>query len=56
LFIEQPYNFGDKPIQIGKQIRLREGVYTFRLEVESQSQSPYDYATWAVVKLWDRKP
>jgi len=56
LFIEQPYNFGDKPINIGKEINLSQGAYRFRLEVESLEPSPYDYATWAVVKLWDRKP
>jgi hypothetical protein len=56
LSIEQPYKFGDKPINIGKEVQLSQGTYTFRLEVESLGQSPYDYATWAVVKLWDKKP
>jgi hypothetical protein len=56
MVIEQPYNFGDKPIDIGKQFQLPRGTYSFRLEVESQRESPYDYATWAVVKLWNRKP
>ncbi|NOT03479.1 MAG: hypothetical protein HOP27_02650, partial [Anaerolineales bacterium] len=56
LVIEESYNFGDKPINIGKRIQLSEGTHTFRLEVESQDLSPYDYAAWAVVKLWDRKP
>jgi hypothetical protein len=54
--IEEPYNFGDKPINIGKRIPISKGSYTFRLEVESQDPSPYDYAAWAVVKLWDKKP
>jgi len=54
--IEVPYKFGDKPIIIGKRFQLSEGAYTFRLEVESLEPSPYDYAAWAVVKLWDRKP
>ena len=53
--IEVPYKFGDKPINIGKQVRISEGTSTFRLEVEADI-SPYDYAAWAVVKLWDRKP
>ena len=53
--IEAPYKPGDKPINIGKQVRISEGTYTFRLEVEADI-SPYDYAAWAVVKLWDRKP
>lgn len=56
LVIEAPYKFGDKPINIGKQVPISEGATTFRLEVESQGISPYDYAAWAVVKLWDRKP
>ena len=55
-YIEEPYYFGDKPIQTGSQIRLSRGTYNFRLEVESLDPSPYDFATWAVVKLWDRKP
>ena len=56
LYIEEPYDFGDKPISIGKRIPLSKDSYTFRLEVETQDQSPYDYAAWAVVKLWDKKP
>jgi hypothetical protein len=53
--LESPYKPGDKPINIGKQVRISDGTSNFRLEVESNI-SPYDYATWAVVKLWDRKP
>ena len=56
LVIEQSYKFGDKPKNIGKQVNISEGTNSFRLEVESQQPSPYDYAAWAVVKLWDRKP
>ena len=55
LVLEAPYKPGDKPINIGKQVRTSEGMSTFRLEVEAEI-SPYDYATWAIVKLWDRKP
>ena len=55
-FIEQPYKFGDTPVDAGKNIRLPKGTYRFKLEVESLEPSPYDYAAWAVVKLWDRKP
>jgi hypothetical protein len=56
--IEEPYNFGDDPINIGRHIPLSGGSNTFRLEVESMGGygSPYDFATWAVVKLWDKKP
>ncbi len=56
VYIEEPYFFGKAPIETGKQIRLSSGTYDFRLEVESMDSSPYDYATWASVKLWDRKP
>ena len=56
LVIEEPYNFEDKPINIGKQVQLSEGIYTFRLEVELSEYSHNDYPIWAVVKLWDRKP
>ena len=55
MVIEAPYKPGDKPIVLGKQISISEGSSTFRLEVEADI-SPYDYAAWAVVKLWDKKP
>ena len=55
LVLEAPYKPGDEPISIGKQVRISEGISTFKLEVES-AISPYDYAAWAVVKLWDKKP
>lgn len=56
VYIEEPYSFGNEPIQTGKQIRLSSRAYDFRLEVESINPSPYDYAAWAVVRLWDQKP
>lgn len=56
LILEEPYKFGDEPLSIGKQVSITGGTYRFRLEVESQKPSPYDYAAWAVVKLWDKKP
>ena len=55
MVIEAPYKPGDKPIILGKQVSITEGSSTFRLEVESDI-SPYDYAAWAIVKLWDKKP
>ncbi len=55
MVLEAPYKPGDKPISIGKQVSISEGSSTFRLEVEADI-SPYDYAAWAVVKLWDKKP
>jgi len=54
--LEAPYNFGDAPLDIGQEINIPEGIHRFRLEVESQKPSAYDYAAWAVVKLWDKKP
>ncbi|MBK8821938.1 MAG: hypothetical protein IPN58_04805 [Anaerolineales bacterium] len=56
LMLEEFYKFGDKPINTIKQVSIQKGVYQFRLEVESLDPSPYDYAVWAVVKLWDRNP
>lgn len=55
MVFEAPYKPGDKPISIGKKVSISEGSSTFRLEVEADI-SPYDYAAWAVVKLWDKKP
>lgn len=55
MVIEAPYKPGDKSIVLGKQISISEGSSTFRLEVEADI-SPYDYAAWAVVRLWDKKP
>ena len=55
MVFEAPYKPGDKPISIGKKVSISEGSSAFRLEVEADI-SPYDYAAWAVVKLWDKKP
>ncbi|HNH79592.1 MAG TPA: hypothetical protein PLD33_13165 [Anaerolineales bacterium] len=56
VYIEEPYYFGSEPIQTGSRIRLAANTYEFRLEVESLDPSPYDFATWAVVRLWDKEP
>lgn len=53
---EEPYFLDEEPIYKVVPVRIFEGSNLVKIEVESISLSPYDYAAWSVIKLWDGKP